>query len=334
MDSIYASSIAEPARPRPEDNEDQFGYRRIGDHYALIVCDGVSSSPHAQEAARLACDSFIGYVEDSDPANGPPWNELIVSAILHAHRLILQRFPGGDALTNATAALVITRENRLVVGTVGDSPAYYVHKDALTLCTPADVRLVARLQNRKTIIHSGMPILDHAVTASLGARQTLEPHVFTVCYEPGDAIVLCTDGVTMGTVETFVQNRYSLNQQDMDDVLRQSSHETDDDATLVIMLLGRGSPITEMDHQLERYVELSVTEKQELLSRLTQSCYKPLPALLRCYELESAEALKISIYHLLGGKIPREKRIALADDAARRGQPKLLQLIVRSLRNA
>ena len=124
MYSIYASSIAAPARSRPEDNEDQFGYRQIGDRYALIVCDGVSASPHAQEAARLACDSFIGCVEDSDPANGASWSELIVSAILHAHRLILQRFPGGDALTSATAALVIPRENQLIVGTVGDSPAY------------------------------------------------------------------------------------------------------------------------------------------------------------------------------------------------------------------
>lgn len=333
MYSIHASSIAEPARPRPEENQDQFDYRQIGEHYALIVCDGVSSSPHAQEAARLACNSFIGYVADSHPANGLPWTELIVSAIRHAHHLLLQRFPGGDGLTTATAALVIPRENQLIVGTVGDSPAYYVREDALTLCTPADVRVFARLQNGSTIIHGGMPILDQAVTASLGARQTLEPHVFTVSYEPGDAIVLCTNGVTMGAVATVVQNRYALNQRDMDDWLRQSSHETDDDAALVIMQLGRSSSMTELDDQLERYVELSTTEKQALLTHLTQSSYRPLPALLRCYELESVETRKISIYHLMGGKIPREKRIALADDAAKCGQPKLLQEIVISLRN-
>jgi len=197
--------------------------------------------------------------------------------------------------------------------------------------TPADVRLVARLQNRKTIIHSGMPILDHAVTSSLGARQSLEPHVFTATCESGDALVLGTDGVTPSTVETIVQHRYSLAQQDMDDWLRQSSHETRDDATVVVMLLGRDALIVELDHQLERYVELSATEKQELLSRLAQSRYEPLTALLRCYELEPSEALRISLYPLMSRKIAREKRISLADDAARRGQPRLLQLIVGSL---
>lgn len=82
----------------------------------------------------------------------------------------------------------------------------------MALCTPTDVRVVARLQNQKTVIRDGMPILDRALTAALGARQTLEPHVFTTIYMLGDALLLCTDGVTSETMATISQRRHSLTQ--------------------------------------------------------------------------------------------------------------------------
>lgn len=157
---------------------------------------------------------------------------------MQSHRQILQCFPQGDALTTAAAAVILPQENQLIVATVGDSLAYYVHGEAVTLCTPADVRMVARLQNQKTVIRDGMPILDRALTAALGARQALEPHVFTTVYAPGDALLLCTDGVTSEMMATISQRRHSLTQHALAEWVRNAAQETGDDATLALVRLG------------------------------------------------------------------------------------------------
>lgn len=175
MYPILAASHAKPTRARPEDIQDHCGYCALEDGYALIVCDGVSASPQAREAAQLACASVIDYFQALASPSPLPGRERLLDALAKAQQQLVEAFPQGEALTTATAALVLPDEQQLVVATVGNSPAFYVRGDTLTRCTPADVRLVARLQNRKTVIHHGMPVLDQALSAALGAHQPLKP---------------------------------------------------------------------------------------------------------------------------------------------------------------
>lgn len=205
VDSILVATAAKPTRPRPDDNEDQCGISQLPDRWALIVCDRALSSPYAQHAARIACASFVDVMTSPAAINPDAWPVRIKEALRQAHQQILHHFPRGDALTTATAALILPEQKQVIVATVGDSPAYYVQGETLTLCTPADVRRVARLENGKPVIRDGLPILDRALTAALGFRQTLEPHLFTATYAPGDTLILCSDGVTTETVSVISQ---------------------------------------------------------------------------------------------------------------------------------
>lgn len=127
MDSLLIASAAKPTCPQPDDIEDQHGAYQLPDRWALIVCDGASSSRHAQEAVRLTCDRFIEVITQSSAAEPAVWSDRVKQALLQSHRQILQHFPQGDALTTAAAAVILPEESQLLVATVGDSPAYYVH---------------------------------------------------------------------------------------------------------------------------------------------------------------------------------------------------------------
>lgn len=138
----------------------------------------------------------------------------------------------------------------------------------------------------------------------------------------------------MGTVEAILQRRSTLQQADLDEQVRQSARDQDDDATLILIQLGQDLSLAASDRQLERYAALAATERQALLADLVAHHHTPAAALRTCYHLETAEALRCQLYALLVHQLSKAERIALADAAARCHQRKLLEQIIDSLKRA
>src|SRR5205823_3268725 len=108
------------------------------------------------------------------------------------------RLPGGGRRTmGCTAELVFVNGRHVVVGHVGDSRTYHLHEGRLIQLT-RDQTLVNRLVELGTLTaeeaehHPRKNELQQAI----GGQPDVEPGIYAGRMEPGDWVVVCSDGVS------------------------------------------------------------------------------------------------------------------------------------------
>lgn len=176
----------------PESDEE---FRRKG--RLAIVADGMGGYEGGQEASRVAVET-VRHVYDRDFADAP--QQVLLAALLAAHDNI-QRYaaehPEFQGMGTTCTALAII-DQKLYFAHVGDSRLYLVRPEAITRLT-RDHSYVGRL------VESGIVRSEdaqshpqrHILTAALGSGKEIQPDVCErpVELQPGDKILLCTDGL-------------------------------------------------------------------------------------------------------------------------------------------
>jgi serine/threonine protein phosphatase PrpC len=173
----------------------------------LVVCDGVSSSMHADQASsiasRVACDALAHFARSGDMEHEAAAGA-VAAAIRAAHVAIcVQKIEHAGGLapgTTIVAGLVYRR--RLTVGWIGDSRAYWVSAGGAELLT-RDHSWINEAVGRGVMTEEQAlrEPMAHAITKCLGPLEVgdtldlVEPDV-RVRELPGPGhIVLCTDGL-------------------------------------------------------------------------------------------------------------------------------------------
>jgi serine/threonine protein phosphatase PrpC len=173
----------------------------------LVVCDGVSSSTHAERASRIASevvrDALRDFAQSSETA--APAASVMRDAIRAAHVAIcsadIDYGDGAPPGTTIVAALVW--HGVLTVGWVGDSRAYWVADGASELCTTDHSWINDVVATGSVSMAEAMSSpLAHALTKCLGPLdsgsevvQDVEPDVRTRTLEGPGHLILCSDGL-------------------------------------------------------------------------------------------------------------------------------------------
>ncbi|MBB6174809.1 serine/threonine protein phosphatase PrpC [Nocardiopsis mwathae] len=168
-----------------------------------VVCDGVSTSPHPEEAAHVAAETGAAVLADGLAAGSGP-REATEAALAQAASAVAELAETEQAAPACTyvSAVVPADGGAITVGWVGDSRAYWLAGSpsatpsavltrddswseamvAMRVMTPAEARASA---------------YAHALTAWLGADNAAgaSGHVATVTPAGPGALVLCTDGL-------------------------------------------------------------------------------------------------------------------------------------------
>ncbi|MGP0019534.1 MAG: Stp1/IreP family PP2C-type Ser/Thr phosphatase [Candidatus Sulfotelmatobacter sp.] len=200
---IEAASLTDVGRQRAN-NEDSFLYweptsdedfRRKG--RLAVVADGMGGYEGGQEASRLAVETVRSVY---DNAFGADPQGTLIEAFASAHQNI-QRFATEHPQfygmgTTCTAVSIVDRQ--LYFAHVGDSRLYLIRGESITRLT-RDHSYVGRL------VESGIVRSEdaeshpqrHILTAALGSGREVTPHVpeQPVALEPGDSLLLCSDGL-------------------------------------------------------------------------------------------------------------------------------------------
>ena len=179
-------------------NQDSYAVHPTGNWTCAVVADGMGGAAAGEVASQMAAEVVVREVELGLAAGTEPIPTLRQAIQKANHEIWAKSRSNVDYLgmgTTLVAALYTSEE--VIVAHVGDSRAYRFHKGVLEQVT-RDHSLVAELVRRGQITED--EAMHHpqknVVTRSLGTLEWSDPEIYELTLEPGDLVLLCTDGLT------------------------------------------------------------------------------------------------------------------------------------------
>ncbi|MFN8222846.1 MAG: Stp1/IreP family PP2C-type Ser/Thr phosphatase [Gaiellales bacterium] len=183
-----AAGLTDTGRRRLQ-NEDSF----VCEPPLFAVADGVGGAQAGELASSLAATAIEEGGELRDEA-------AITALVLRANARVYEhsiRDPLATGMgTTATLVHVDEEAAAYLIGHVGDSRAYLWRSGALTQLTD-DHSLVAELVRSGRLTEEEAAVHPHksAITRVLGTDSTVLVDTATVPAQPGDLVILCSDGL-------------------------------------------------------------------------------------------------------------------------------------------
>jgi serine/threonine protein phosphatase PrpC len=180
-------------------NEDSWAVLDAADgSLLLMICDGMGGMGHGDEASQLAIRSLLSQLSAGGDNPGAAMLGTLTRIDVQLREALCG---GGKGLPGTTAVLVWVRDGWAQVGWVGDSRAYWI-REKVVIERTRDHKLVEELiaAGQLTEAEAKNSMLAHVVTRAIGGRAPDEPAVEGSLVgpwplEPGDRVVLCSDGV-------------------------------------------------------------------------------------------------------------------------------------------
>jgi len=186
-----------------QSNEDCYGFDlRQG---VFVVCDGMGGHAAGEVASKLAVETVLSYFRGPEPLSAdsalidaPLGAQLLSDAVSKANENILEYAEGHASASGMGTTLVAARfaEGKFTIAHVGDSRIYLLRGENLLQLTE-DHSLVMEQVRRgiMTMDEARKSTAQHIITRALGTEDNSPPDLAEFPAEPGDVLMLTTDGV-------------------------------------------------------------------------------------------------------------------------------------------
>jgi serine/threonine protein phosphatase PrpC len=188
-------------------NEDSFLVAPEARLYA--VCDGMGGHNAGEVASKMSIETLASFVEKSavEQEITWPWGidsnlsfdaNRLKTAIKLANARVFQAADNREELTGmgTTVVAVLVDGDLMTIGSAGDSRCYLVRGGELKQLTRDDSWVSAALGEG---ILSSDDVEHHplrnVITKAVGARDTIDLDVIEHRLQPGDVVMLCSDGL-------------------------------------------------------------------------------------------------------------------------------------------
>ena len=212
-------------------NEDRFVIREDGGVTLMAVADGVGGGPGGEIAADAAVNELATRFFAAPRTQ--PLGERLADAMREANTAVLKAAEASakrEAASTLVAALVEGKS--LVIANLGDSRAYLIRGDATRQLTED---------------HAGGVI--HAITRFVGDPRGVQADVFVEELQPGDRLVLCSDGLTRHVEPDEIAATLDANRKTLDAaadalVALANARGGEDNVTVIVYAAGRASRLS------------------------------------------------------------------------------------------
>jgi len=181
---------------RRTNNEDNFGYDLQSQ--AFVVCDGMGGMAAGEVASRTAIDQLLLFYEGLRSTT-PDIEERLHQAVASTNLAVWSTAQENQELRGMGTTLVTAcvDGSRIVIGNVGDSRAYFLRDGGCVQITQ-DHSCVAEQEQRGIApdVAGYLSSLRQFITRAVGVEATVQPDLFAAQVQPGDIVLLATDGLT------------------------------------------------------------------------------------------------------------------------------------------
>jgi protein phosphatase len=177
-------------------NEDSYGYDLATQLF--VVCDGMGGMAAGEVASSTAVNTLLKTFSEH-AASSATIEERLYSAIAQANQEVCALSQANDDLSGMGTTLVAAclDGRKVVIGNVGDSRAYFLRDGGCVQITLDHSYLAEQVRNGvMSADDAGASPLQSLITRAIGTTETVEPDLFSAALEPGDLILLTTDGLT------------------------------------------------------------------------------------------------------------------------------------------
>ena len=171
-----------------QQNEDSF----VAGGGVFAVCDGMGGARAGEVASEIACRFLMEIAPQADPTR-------LESTVADANRAIFLKSVEDSSLAGmgTTLTALVSTGDGVLVAHVGDSRAYLWREGGMRQLTD-DHSLVAELVRRGQLTPAQAAVHPHrsVITRALGTDGVVKPDIFPISLEPGDRLLICSDGLS------------------------------------------------------------------------------------------------------------------------------------------
>ncbi|MBR3815475.1 MAG: Stp1/IreP family PP2C-type Ser/Thr phosphatase [Clostridia bacterium] len=225
-------------------NEDAFafGYYDDGAAWAL-VCDGMGGVHGGQIASSTAIELISDKIKKCYIKTMPvsSFENLLLSSVTTANVTVYDRGSVDMNLRGmgTTVVAAVYKDNEACIAHVGDSRAYKISGDSVELITK-DHSLVQEMLDNGQITaeeYENAPI-KNIITRALGISEEVDIDFDFVCINPGELLLLCSDGFSGYVTEKEILEIYKNSDFDCladEYIVRANENGSRDNITVVVM---------------------------------------------------------------------------------------------------
>ena len=223
---------------RRENNQDQLLVDEQRDVYA--IADGMGGHAAGEVASSIAIKALAETIQDVSDEEA---NQFLVDAFQEGNRRICESVlaRGEWRGMGTTIVALVRRDDRVIIGHVGDSRSYVLRNGALVQLTDdhswvAEQVRMGLLTNEEAHKHP----MRNIVTRAMGNRLELEVDVSEQPIQPGDVFLLCSDGLNSMLGDEQISEILSRHQDDPVEACRAlidaaNEHGGDDNITVIVL---------------------------------------------------------------------------------------------------
>jgi len=225
---------------RRENNQDQLLVDELRDVYA--IADGMGGHAAGEVASSIAIQALAETV--SETSEEAP-NQVLVDAFQEGNRRICESVlaRGEWRGMGTTIVAIVRRDDKMIIGHVGDSRSYLLRDGKLVQLT-ADHSWVAE-QVRMGLLtdeEAHKHPMRNIVTRAMGNRLELEVDVSEQPIHAGDVYLLCSDGLNSMIGDDLIAEILAANREDPVQACRTlidtaNEHGGDDNITVIVVAI-------------------------------------------------------------------------------------------------
>ena len=223
---------------RRENNQDQLLVDEQRDVYA--IADGMGGHAAGEVASSIAIKALAETINDISDEEA---NQLLVDAFQEGNRRICESVlaRGEWRGMGTTIVALVRRDDRVIIGHVGDSRSYVLRDGSLMQLTDdhswvAEQVRMGLLTNEEAHKHP----MRNIVTRAMGNRLELEVDVSEQSIQPGDVFLLCSDGLNSMLGDDQISEILSRHQDDPVQACRaliDAANESGGDDNITVIVL-------------------------------------------------------------------------------------------------